>query len=163
MFFGLEKAQTWQPRTGSQSFPDLDNVQRDGEQGEEDGGHVDNVPWGAEVLLAALLLHGGQRADDVVEGRDAEEGLGGVHHVVADAARLHQPDDVDPVVGVDAAADELGAQVDDAEEVHLVVWFQLQSWALSVFLNFKWFFAFFIKFIWLGVGFLNTTGAEIDY
>ena len=42
-----------------------------------------------------------------------------------------------------------------------------QSWALSVFLNFftnkKWFFAFFIKLIWLGVGFLNRTGAEIGY
>ena len=37
-----------------------------------------------------------------------------------------------------------------------------QTWALLVFLNFfhkkKWFFAFF----WLGVGFLNRTGAEID-
>ena len=42
-----------------------------------------------------------------------------------------------------------------------------QSWALSVFFNFfnnkKWFFAFFIKLIWLGVGFLNRTGAEIGY
>ena len=42
-----------------------------------------------------------------------------------------------------------------------------QSWALSVFLNFfnnkKLFFAFFIKLIWLGVGFLNRTGAEIGY
>ena len=42
-----------------------------------------------------------------------------------------------------------------------------QSWALEVFLNFfnnkKWSFAFFIKLIWLGVGFLNRTGAEIDY
>ena len=42
-----------------------------------------------------------------------------------------------------------------------------QSWALSVFLKFfnnkKWFFAFFIKLIWLGVGFLNRTGAEIGY
>ena len=42
-----------------------------------------------------------------------------------------------------------------------------QSWALSVFLNIfnnkKWFFAFFIKFIWLGMGFLNRTGAEIGY
>ena len=41
------------------------------------------------------------------------------------------------------------------------------SSALSVFFNFfnnkKWFFAFFIKFIWLGVGFLNGTGAEIGY
>ena len=40
-----------------------------------------------------------------------------------------------------------------------------QSWETSVFLNFfnnkKWFFAFFIKLIWLGVGFLNMTGAEI--
>ena len=40
-----------------------------------------------------------------------------------------------------------------------------QSWALDVFLNFfnnkKWFFAFFIKLTWLGVGFLNRTGAEI--
>ena len=27
----------------------------------------------------------------------------------------------------------------------------------------KWFFAFFIKLIWLGVGFLNRTGAEIGY
>ena len=43
-----------------------------------------------------------------------------------------------------------------------------QSWALSVFLNFFTnkkliFFAFFIKLIWLGVGFLNRTGAEIGY
>ena len=42
-----------------------------------------------------------------------------------------------------------------------------QSWALSVFLNFfnnkKLFFAYFIKLIWLEVGFLNRTGAEIDY
>ena len=42
-----------------------------------------------------------------------------------------------------------------------------QSWALSVFFHFfnnkKWFFAFFIKLIWLGVCFLNKTGAEIDY
>ena len=41
-----------------------------------------------------------------------------------------------------------------------------QSWALSVFFNFfnskKWFLAFFIKLIWLGVGFFNKTGAEID-
>ena len=38
---------------------------------------------------------------------------------------------------------------------------------LSVFLNFfnneKCFFAFNIKLIWLGVGFLNSTGAEIGY
>ena len=27
----------------------------------------------------------------------------------------------------------------------------------------KWFFAFFIKLIWLGVGFLNRTSAEIGY
>ena len=42
-----------------------------------------------------------------------------------------------------------------------------QSWALSVFLNFfnnkKLFLAFFIKLIWLGVGFLNRTGAKIGY
>ena len=42
---------------------------------------------------------------------------------------------------------------------------QVQSWALEVFLDFfndkKWFFAFFIKLIWLGVFFLNRTGAEI--
>ena len=42
-----------------------------------------------------------------------------------------------------------------------------QSWALEVFLNFfnnkKRFFAFVIKLIWLGVGFLNMTGAEIGY
>ena len=45
--------------------------------------------------------------------------------------------------------------------------FLSQSWALSVFLNFfnnkKWFLAFFIKLSWLGVGFLNMTGAEIGY
>ena len=29
--------------------------------------------------------------------------------------------------------------------------------------NKKLFFAFFIKLIWLGVGFLNRTGAEIGY
>ena len=38
-----------------------------------------------------------------------------------------------------------------------------QSWALSVCLNFlnnkNWFFASFTKLIWLGVGFLNRTGA----
>ena len=42
----------------------------------------------------------------------------------------------------------------------------LQSWALEVFLIFsnnKSFFAFFIKLIWLGVGFLNRTGAEIGW
>ena len=43
----------------------------------------------------------------------------------------------------------------------------MQSWALSVFFNFfnnkKWCFAFFIKLIWLGVGFLNWTSAEIGY
>ena len=42
-----------------------------------------------------------------------------------------------------------------------------QSWALSVFFNFftnkKWVFAFFIKLIWMGVSFLNRTGAEIGY
>ena len=40
-----------------------------------------------------------------------------------------------------------------------------ESWALPVFFNFftnkKWFFPFFIKLIWLGVGFLNRTGTEI--
>ena len=44
---------------------------------------------------------------------------------------------------------------------------QAQSWALSVFLNFfnnkKWFFLFFTKLIWLGVGFFNRTGAEMGY
>ena len=43
----------------------------------------------------------------------------------------------------------------------------MQSWALEVFFNFfnnkKLFFAFFIKLIWLGVGFLNRTGAKIGY
>ena len=38
---------------------------------------------------------------------------------------------------------------------------------LSVFLNFfnnkKWYFAFYIKLLWLGVGFLNRIGAEIGY
>ena len=37
---------------------------------------------------------------------------------------------------------------------------------LGIFLFFnnkKWFFAFFIELIWLGVGFLNRTGAEIGY
>ena len=29
--------------------------------------------------------------------------------------------------------------------------------------NKKWFFSFFIKLVWLGVGFLNRTGAEIGY
>ena len=42
-----------------------------------------------------------------------------------------------------------------------------QSWALEVFLNFlndkNWFFADFIKLIWLGVGFLNRTDAKIGY
>ena len=42
-----------------------------------------------------------------------------------------------------------------------------QSWALEVFLHFfnnkKLLFAFFIKLIWLRVGFLNRTGAEISY
>ena len=43
----------------------------------------------------------------------------------------------------------------------------VQSWALEVFFNFfnneKLLFAIFIKLIWLGVGFLNRTGAEIGY
>ena len=43
----------------------------------------------------------------------------------------------------------------------------MQSWALSVFFNLfntkKLLFAFFIKLIWLGVGFLNRTAAEIGY
>ena len=42
-----------------------------------------------------------------------------------------------------------------------------ELWALSGFLSFfnnkKWFFASSIKLIWLGVGFLNGTGAEIGY
>ena len=42
-----------------------------------------------------------------------------------------------------------------------------QSWALLVFFHFfnnkNWFFSFFIKLIWLWVGFLNRTGAEIGY
>ena len=42
-----------------------------------------------------------------------------------------------------------------------------QSWALSVFFYFfkskQWIFAFFVKLIWLGVGFLNRSGAEIGY
>ena len=44
---------------------------------------------------------------------------------------------------------------------------RVQSWALSVYFNFftnkKLFSAFLIKLIWLGVGFLNRTGAEIGY
>ena len=44
---------------------------------------------------------------------------------------------------------------------------KIQSWALSVFFNFfnnkNDFFAFFIKLILLGVGFLNRPGAEIGY
>ena len=43
----------------------------------------------------------------------------------------------------------------------------VQSWALAVFFNFfynkKWFVTFFVKLIWLGVVFLNRTGAEIVY
>ena len=42
-----------------------------------------------------------------------------------------------------------------------------QSWEILVFFNFlnnkNWFFCIFIKLIWLGVGFLNRTGAEIGY
>ena len=42
-----------------------------------------------------------------------------------------------------------------------------QSWALSIFFIFfnnkKWYLAFFIQLIWLGVGFLNRTGAKIGY
>ena len=34
---------------------------------------------------------------------------------------------------------------------------------LNFFNNKKWFFAYFIKLIWLGVGFLNRTGAENGY
>ena len=51
----------------------------------------------------------------------------------------------------------------------LPIWvsLSLQGWALSVFLKFfnnkKWFVVFFIKLIWLGVGFLNRTGAKIGY
>ena len=45
--------------------------------------------------------------------------------------------------------------------------YRSQSWALQVFLYFfnnkKRFFEFVIKLIWLGVGFLNRTGAEIGY
>ena len=44
---------------------------------------------------------------------------------------------------------------------------RLQSWALAVFLNVfnnkNDLFAFFMKLIWLGVGFLNRTVAEICY
>ena len=51
---------------------------------------------------------------------------------------------------------------------HTCVWRtcdkRVASWALEVFLNLftnkKLFFAFFIKLIWLGVGFLNRTGEE---
>ena len=54
-----------------------------------------------------------------------------------------------------------------AEVVNICRETNFQSWALSVFLNFsnnkKWFFPFFIKLIWLGVGFLNRNGAEIGY
>ena len=43
----------------------------------------------------------------------------------------------------------------------------MQSWALSVFFKFfsskKWLLAFFNMLIWLGVGFLNSLGAEIGY
>ena len=41
----------------------------------------------------------------------------------------------------------------------------LQSWALLVFLNFtnNFYFAFFIRLILLGSGFLNRTGAKICY
>ena len=46
------------------------------------------------------------------------------------------------------------------------LWAQ-SCWALSVFYNFfnnkKDLFVFFIKLIWLGVGFLNRTGGEIGY
>ena len=40
---------------------------------------------------------------------------------------------------------------------------EAQSWApfFNFFTDKKWFFALFIKLIWLGVGFLNSTGAEI--
>ena len=45
--------------------------------------------------------------------------------------------------------------------------FNSAEWALSVCFNFfsnkKRFFAFLIKLIWLGVSFLNRTGAEIGY
>ena len=48
---------------------------------------------------------------------------------------------------------------------HWLVWFQ--SWALSVYFNFfntkKLSVAFYIKLFWLGVCFLNRTGAEIGY
>ena len=44
---------------------------------------------------------------------------------------------------------------------------KMKWWALEVFFNFvnskELFFAFFIKLNWLGVGFLNRTGAEIGY
>ena len=44
-------------------------------------------------------------------------------------------------------------------QIHYIKYLLEQSWALSVFLNFfnnkKWFFAFFIQLIRLGVGFLN--------
>ena len=44
---------------------------------------------------------------------------------------------------------------------------QVQSWALELFLHFfnneKWFFAFSIKLICLGMGLLNRTGAKIGH
>ena len=44
---------------------------------------------------------------------------------------------------------------------------EIQSWALSVFFTFSTikndFFAIFMKLMWLGVGFLIGTGAEMGY
>ena len=59
------------------------------------------------------------------------------------------------------------SQDSKSHRLHTGCILDFQSWALEVFFNFftykKWFFAFFIKLIWLGGGFLNRTGAEIGY
>ena len=48
---------------------------------------------------------------------------------------------------------------------HIITHNTVQSWALSIFFNWKknWFFAYFIKLIWMGLGYLNRTGAEIGW
>ena len=54
--------------------------------------------------------------------------------------------------------------IDDVAHSHLEFQREMQSWALSVFLNLfnnKKRFAFFNMSIWLAVGFLNRTGAKI--